>query len=151
MQVYENCKIYGPYVRKDKRMHVCIVWPDGKRKTVSYPKYLMEIKLNKYLLDNETVDHIDRNFSNNEYSNLQILDRSEHIKLDAIRVKSVILKCQICNKEFELKERKLNNAIQNRKKDKSGPYCSKKCAGIATHFINNKMIKIETEHYKIEK
>ena len=48
--VYENCRIYGPYDRnQDNRLTVVVVYPDGRKKTVSYPKYLMETHLERYL------------------------------------------------------------------------------------------------------
>ena len=43
---YEDGKVYGPYIRKeDNRSHVIIIFPDDIRLTVSYPRYLMELKL----------------------------------------------------------------------------------------------------------
>ena len=41
-----------------------------KRITLSYPKYLIEVHLDRYLEKEETVDHIDGNFLNNVISNL---------------------------------------------------------------------------------
>jgi len=46
-------KVYGPYTRKDGRQHV-ILYENGTRKTVSYPKYLLETKLGRPLDSNET-------------------------------------------------------------------------------------------------
>lgn len=37
--------------------------------------------------------------------------------------------CPLCKKEFELEGRKLKDALQNQKKGKAGPFCSKQCAG----------------------
>jgi len=54
--VYQNCKLYGPYISKqDGRKRLVVVFPDRKRKTLSYPKYLVEKYLNRYLGDKETV------------------------------------------------------------------------------------------------
>jgi len=60
--VYEDCQIYGPYQSKtDKRLRVVV--REGKTKrTISYPKFLVEKRLNRYLSENEIVDHIDGNF-----------------------------------------------------------------------------------------
>ena len=135
-QVYQNCKVYGPYKRNDGRKHIVIIFPDNSRKTVSYPKYLMELKLNRYLSDTETVDHDDGDFNNNSYINLKVLDRSEHCRLDVKRVKEQWFKCDVCGNEFSLSGRKLQNAYNNHiYKNATGPYCSKRCAGIASHAI----------------
>lgn len=132
--MYQNCRVYGPYKRDDGRMHCVIVFPDGSRKTISYPKYLMELKLGRFLSDAETIDHIDGDFNNNAYENLQILERSEHAKIDAHRAKEQWFKCGVCGTEFSLSGRKLQNAYNNRKfKNATGPYCSRRCAGIASH------------------
>jgi hypothetical protein len=129
MMVYENCKIYGPYSTKDQRLRIVVKFPDGIKRTVSYPKYLMEKHLDRYLALNETVDHIDCDFLNNELSNLRVLIRSDHSYLDVKRRKIENFKCLICNNEFSLDGKKLNDATQNRLKGKTGPFCSKSCAG----------------------
>lgn len=67
---YTNCQIYGPYNRKDGRS---VIFP---RKSVSYPKYLKELELGRYLNDNETVDHNDQDFYNDTLSNLIVRFRS---------------------------------------------------------------------------
>jgi hypothetical protein len=54
-------KVHGPYTRQqDGRQHVVVVFVDLSKKTISYPKYLMEQKLGRELdPDLETIDHID--------------------------------------------------------------------------------------------
>lgn len=127
--VYDECKVYGPYNRKDGRQHVIVIFPDKKRKTVSYPKYLIENHLQRYLEQDETVDHIDCDFTNNSLSNLRILKRGEHTRQDVKRYAGQDFKCPECNKSFSLSGRKLHNAIHNRKKGKAGPFCGRSCAG----------------------
>ena len=127
--VYEDCKFYGPYLnQKDNRLRCVIVFPDGKKKTISYPKYLMECHLDRYLDVNETIDHIDGNPLNNELSNLRILDRKEHAYNDAKRNKDIVVTCAYCGKEFIIKGSTLSN--RNRKdRHSSGYFCSKECSG----------------------
>jgi hypothetical protein len=145
-------KVHGPYSRKDNRKHVVIVFEDDSKKTVSYPKYLMEQQLGRELdPDLETIDHINRDFTNNDISNLQIIERSEHAKLDAERTKEQQFVCEVCNKEFTLTSWQLHDAVQNRKKGKTGPYCSRSCAGKATHLKNKAIKQIVIEKYKINK
>ena len=68
---------------------------------MSYPKYLMEIYLERYLEENKTIDHIDGNPLNNELSNLRVLNRQEHCSNDCAR--------------------------NRRDRHQSGYFCSRKC------------------------
>jgi len=73
-------KIYGPYTRADGRKHIIKYDPStGSRKTVSYPKHLMEKYLGRALLPTETVDHIDDNFYNDDINNLQVISRGANV------------------------------------------------------------------------
>ena len=122
-----KCKVYGPYKERRGRKIVVVVYPDGSKETISYPKYLVEKALRKKLdRDLGTVDHIDGNFDNNNLSNLKIVPRKEHSAMDTRRVKLVEYKCLMCGKKFERSPRLIRDKA---KKGKSGPYCSKSCAG----------------------
>lgn len=125
--IYKNYKIYGPYTRKDGRQHVILV-SNKDRKTVSYPKYIVELHLGRYLSTNETVDHIDNDFTNNSLENLRVVDRVRHAKEDAKRHKKSFV-CPYCRISFSLKGAKLSNALSNTKRGKFGPFCSRSCAG----------------------
>ena len=128
--IYEDCKIYGPYISKqDKRLRIVVVDKTGKKTTVSYPKYLMESYLGRYLTEDETVDHIDCNVQNNEIFNLRVLSRSEHASVDAKRYTTQSFECPMCKGNFSLDGRKLHDAITNRQRNKAGPFCSRVCAG----------------------
>jgi hypothetical protein len=127
-------KVYGPYTRKDGRQHI-ILYKDGMRKTVSYPKYLLEQKLGRSLLPNETCDHIDNDYTNNCLDNLQVLTRSDNArKENALRPKEMgTFTCPVCNVSFT---KPMNCVRHNRKQHKSGPYCSRSCAGKGGHPSN---------------
>ena len=76
---YYGCIIYGPYLRKDGRKHMIAKDACGdKQITISYPKYLMEIHLGRYLEEDETVHHKDENIHNNKLNNLEVIGRREH-------------------------------------------------------------------------
>lgn len=127
---YLNARIYGPYLRKDGRKHIIAIFENNVRKTVSYPKYLMELHIGRYLDINETIDHIDKDKTNDNINNLQILNKSEHSSKDARKLKPVHLICLVCSGKFSISGRKLHEAYQNRDlKNTTGPFCSKSCAG----------------------
>lgn len=105
MLVYEGYSVYGPYKRKDGRLHVVLTHHNSlgsidKQKTISYPKYLVETYLNRYLNPDETIDHIDGDLSNNELSNLRIVPRSLHCKSHSPCREELIKHCVICGKVF---------------------------------------------------
>lgn len=137
--MYDNCKIYGPYTRKrDNRQIIITIDCNNVKHTISYPKYIMECHLNRYLSKDEQIDHIDGNPLNNNISNLQILHLGQHQKLDAIRNEDVIVKCTYCGKIFKIKGSKI--AQHNRKdKHQSGYFCSKTCSGKYGTEIQNKL------------
>lgn len=127
--MYENCKILGPYTGKDGRKRLSIRYPNGKWGTKSYPKYLMEQRLGRYLLPNETVDHIDGNFTNDDTDNMRVISRSLHVIEDVKRCKPRRFICPLCGCSFVLSNRKFHDAVQNRLRGRVGPFCGKSCAG----------------------
>jgi hypothetical protein len=146
--------IYGPYARQsDGRKIVIIVSNNGKRRTVSFPKHLMEKYLGRKLDPNkETIDHLDSDKNNNDISNLRVVDRAEHSADDTRRVKHIKLQCALCDKEFERSPRLLRDKS---KKGKAGPFCSRVCAGKYARMLQLKLIDklnaqpyIESEYYK---
>ena len=141
--VYENCKVYGPYKRKDGRSHVVLVYPDGRKKTVSYPKFLTENRINRYFLPNETVDHLNNNFNENEEKNIRIIERVEHIIDDVVRHEQKAFICPECGVKFFPKD--MHDAVQARKKNKAGPFCSRHCVG-----KYGKKVQLGAEKLKVE-
>lgn len=146
-------RVYGPYKERRGRKIVIVVYPDGTRETISYPKYLVEKAIGMKLdRDMGTIDHIDGNFDNNDLSNLKIVPRVEHSTLDTRRVKLIKYKCLMCEKEFERSPRLVRDKA---KKGKAGPYCSKSCAGKYARLLQLARIDkhtpqqyIESEYYK---
>lgn len=147
-------KVYGPYTRKeDNRKHVIIVFEDGSRRTVSYPKFLMEQHLGRQLdPDLETVDHIDRDVTNDVISNLRVIDRVTHVKEDAKRREEQLEACVWCDNIFALSK----NQVNNRAKKLAGPFCSRSCSGKYGADVQNGGVKLarkqeETTYYRISK
>ena len=123
----EYDKIYGPYTRKDGRKHICLTGPGQKRKTISYPKAIVEAHIGRRLLPNETIDHDDRNFENNSIDNLKVKDRKQHGKDDAIRAKTEPVACPWCGTMFEPSRN--SRSKRNRVLNIAGPFCSRTCSG----------------------
>ena len=146
-------KIHGPYKRKDGRQIVIVVEDDGSKRTISYPKWLLELQLGRRLDPNlETVDHIDSNFENNNFENLRIVPRNEHSRDDTRRVRHVKFNCAWCKKEFERSPRLVRDKAR---KNKAGPFCSRVCAGKYSRKLQLKLIDkfdtqpvIDSEYYK---
>lgn len=150
--------VCGPYKAKDDRERVTLnnsklpKNAKGKLRTISYPKALMEVHLNRVLLENETVDHIDKNPLNNDIANLQVLDRNNHSALDCKRRKQITKCCGYCGKEIILTQNQIANLKRSGNKRKSNIFCSKKCSGKYGAEIQNgrrekEFINIHIEYY----
>ena len=127
--IYENViKTYGPYLGKDKRYRSILKFNDGTKKGMSYPTYLMEMHLGKYLEEGETIGRSDGNPLNNELSNLRVLNRQEHCSNDCVRNNSIIVTCTYCGKTFEIEGNKINSR-NRRDRHLSGYFCSRRCSG----------------------
>lgn len=130
--IYIDYRIYGPYKSKeDGRYRIFVISPDGRKQTVSYPKYLMELYLDRYLNDKEEVHHIDGDVENNALSNLEIRLHGEHQRFHASKLEAKKFVCLQCNKEFILEGKKLSSYLRNLRRkntNNTGPYCSKSCA-----------------------
>ena len=123
-------KIYGPYLRKDGRKHIVIVKDDGTKRTQSYPRYLMEQHLGRELLPEETVDHIDNDFTNDDISNLQLLTLVENVEKSRKPKEIYTFVCPCCGK---VASKDMCQVRHNLKRGKAGPFCSRKCAGKFTY------------------
>lgn len=131
--VYEGKKVYGPYTRKDRRQIVILKTPGNTedRVTVSYPKYLVECALDRYLDSFETIDHIDGNFLNNDLKNLRIVNKSEHCRSHVLIRIGVSHTCPVCGKSYVIKY------------DIRKTCGSKHCAGYYTHLPES--VKLQHE------
>lgn len=152
----EYNSVLGPYKRKDNRQHIVLnnskasKGTKGKTKTISYPKALVESNIGRKLLPNETIDHNDRDFTNDSENNLIIKDKSQHSSLDALRVRVEPIDCPICLKSF------VPTVHQRNSNSGAGPFCSKSCAGTYSGFLSNglkpiKRTELVKEYYRINK
>jgi hypothetical protein len=139
MVPYEGCKIYGPNkCTKDGRMSVRITYPKGTKITISYPRYLMELHLEQYLLEDEHVHHINGDHTDNRLENLQVLKITDHLAKH--NRKSIVehvstpmeFLCPTCKILFTLSPKQVNNLLRRMEtgKNKTGPYCSIECGRV---------------------
>jgi hypothetical protein len=101
---------------------------DGAKKTTSYARFLVEQDLGRWLSSDEHVDHIDKNCSNDEMWNLQILTPEENWARSRRQAEVYYFFCPVCKIAASQPAGKVRH---NRKQGKSGPYCSKRCARAA--------------------
>ncbi len=157
MSYGDNFRVFGPYYKtvkdgEQKRQFVVTIAPDGTRRTVSYPKWLVELHIGRQLGIDETVDHWDTNFMNNDMSNLRIVQRDVHSADDTRRVKMIDITCDWCKNHFERSPRVLRD---KRSKGVRGMFCSKSCAGKYSRALQLGKTKrkkrpphVKSEYYK---
>lgn len=103
--MYEDYIVFGPYQRKDGRSHCVLIKHDKnnniiERKTISYPRMLMEEKLGRPLEPYEDVHHIDGNYLNNALDNLALINHGDHQRMHAVKYHDKIAECEVCHKKF---------------------------------------------------
>ena len=132
-------RFYGPYARKsDRREFVRVFFKDNRVRSISYSKFLVEVLLDRELDPHqETIDHIDGDFTNNAWTNLRVVSRNNHTKEDAIYVKKIKMECVVCRKPVY---RKPNSIVYAIKTGRAGPFCSKSCAGTYGALVQKNII-----------
>ncbi len=129
---FNNYWIYGPYLHKQMQRNMIFlipIVPTDKRTTISYARYLMSLHLKRNLTQDEEVDHIDGNKSNDTIINLQILSRKKnqhkYVFIDSpAKKKMVFLCCPECLVEF-IRPRNQTHLLGF----KNATFCSRKCCG----------------------
>lgn len=126
-------KVYGPYVRKDGRLiviKVTLVNGVQRHKTISYPRYIMEEHLQRSLMPDEDIHHIDGDVSNNDLSNLRVINKSEHVRAHSTKhTYNIMMRCVFCNTPCVIPANKMASFNADRRRGKAGPFCSRKCSG----------------------
>ena len=92
--------IHGPYTRMRDNRKTVVLYNNKtfQKKTISYSKLLLEIKLGRKLILDETCDHIDNDCTNDKADNLQILLRADNVrKANPCKLSNIIC---LCGKEF---------------------------------------------------
>ena len=123
---------YGYLItNKEPRRNVILFNSKTDRTTISYARYLMSVKLGRFLDKTEHVDHINGNQMDDRLENFQllsILENNRKMMFDLKRKKCyLLLKCGSCGKEFS----KPKNNTYLKKPNTKSTYCSRSCAGKA--------------------
>lgn len=95
--------------------------------SVSYARYLMAVHLGRYLNEDEHVDHINNDRSDDRIENLQILSPSENSRKSAQDRVMVRLLCPCCKNEFVRRKKQTHlSKLKNK-----ATYCSRRCSGLS--------------------
>lgn len=124
-----SMKVYGPYCGKDGRFR-CILIKDGIRKTISYPRMIMENHLGRSLGPDEDVHHQDGNIGNNVIQNLKVVRHTEHCRKHSTKYMGCVSSCIYCGKEFSMTARQQRDRESSSRRGKVGPFCSRRCSGM---------------------
>lgn len=73
-------KVYGPYLSKTENRRIAVLYTPEHRTTMSWARYLMCKKENRFLTSEEEVDHINDDKLDDRIENLQILPSKENKK-----------------------------------------------------------------------
>ena len=132
-----NTERYKVYTNKDGRIRA---YDKVNKKTISYPRVLMEEKLGRPLEKHEQVHHKDGNPKNNDLDNLEIMNIGDHQKLHSRKYYDKEMTCPCCGETFiwtahSQMHYHSNSRRKNRKnKPLRGPFCSRKCAGLGVYL-----------------
>jgi hypothetical protein len=142
----EDWKFGYIVINSERRQTLILYNSHVDRTSTQYSRYLVAVKLGRYLSDKEHVDHIDNDKTNDEVSNLQILTLAENNK-KAGRYKGhemAKLKCPACGVEF-IKYKKQTFLIKGGKLT----FCSRKCSGLMSS-VTSKLNNYELEKAQSE-
>lgn len=134
-------KAYLSRSNKDFRQRVTLIREDKTGTVISYARYLMSVKLGRYLTEDEEVDHINRDPTDDNIENLQVLTIVDH-KLKTSKENECqkdILTCAHCGISFKRPTR-----IQKYKFPKN-VFCSKVCNGKFHNSLPDTIRKINED------
>ena len=120
---------------KDGRKRIDLVNSDKDRTTISYARYVMCVNLGYILSKDYEVDNIDRDKTNDDISNLQVLSVAEHRQKTTKEMTTgrnlLKLICPQCNMEFTREARLVNV---------ESPKCSRKCNGANSKNLKSRSL-----------
>lgn len=136
--------MYGPYKSKKDGRLVCSIYNKLTKKilTTTYSRYIYQKHYNIIIEYGFEVHHKDKNFLNNSIDNLELIKKSDHIKMHFKGVSKYplfkIVKCFQCGRDFKLTRKQLIRRTSAERLRLNGPFCSTSCSG-----LNAKTIQFE--------
>ena len=107
---------------------------NGELVGTSYARYIMAVKLGRFLTDQEEVDHIDNNKTNDDPNNLQILTPEQNREKQRLHYINNVqqkfdLACPYCGKDFTLTERDMGEKFYKHYTNNGSGliFCSNSC------------------------
>lgn len=135
-KLYGEIRLSRIYHCKDGRKRIDVIGKDW-RKTFQVAKLLLEIKLGRILVGNETVDHIDGDKTNDNPDNLRVLSLSENVADSSIRISALELVCRWCESPFTIDGTQIRQYDRAAAQGKAGPFCGRSCRGKYGASIQN--------------
>lgn len=121
------------YQNKEGRFIVISKNVNGKWKTKSYPRYVWEQNVGP-IPDGFDVHHKDKNFLNNEISNLELVEHKNHCRRHTyeqfnLDYKEQYVKCDWCDREFlwTIDMQRQHRYSSKFKGKETKRFCSKSC------------------------
>ena len=119
-------------INPDGRATLALYNSHNNRSSTQYARYLLAVHLKRYLNEDEHVDHIDGDKTNDDIDNLQILtlaenNRKTHKKPD------VELVCPMCKKHFTRTRTQLTGKCKQEKVKNGTLCCSRSCGSKYFH------------------
>ena len=118
-------------IKKDGRKILSLYNSHDDRTSVQYCRYLMSVKLKRFLTENEQVDHIDGNHTNDDLNNLQILTQAEH-NIKTHKKPDIHIICPMCKKSFKRTRTQLRGRLKKALKNEI--CCSSSCGAKYGHL-----------------
>lgn len=133
-------------VNSDGRNTLSLYNSSTDRSSTQYARYLLAVKLKRYLTTDEEVDHIDDDKTNDDLSNLQLLSSTDNRnKQNHSRgIAMVEFSCPVCDKIFSI-ERKNSPIVV---KSKNAATCSRSCGARLKSIKTNEPIRFIREWKK---
>jgi len=107
-------------VNSEGRRTVTLYNNDKDRSSTQYARYLLAVKLGRFLTKDEQADHKDEDKTNDNIGNLQILTKLENTRKTHIKPKINCI-CPICKTPFKSTKQRLG------KKTPTTKCCSRTC------------------------
>ena len=122
------------HVSSEGRRYITLKKFNGGIGGTSYARYLMSVKLGRFLTNQEEVDHIDENRTNDDINNLQILTPEQNKEKQRLHYINNVqqkfdLSCPQCGKDFTLTERDMGEKFYKHYQNNGSGliFCSRSC------------------------